>query len=411
MSRQPFRKAEPTAFESFRRALVGRAKPVADEARVEWFDRISGMVSTVFPEQEVRSNKPGLSFKLFFFEVALPGAEQGDLEEAARELAGTWDANMPDGVKAAHVNTYEDRKDLMFEFVFDLGETYVTGVVKLRCNSFGPARDAREPRGRRFESREGSEGGEALAEGSAEGDGGEEPRAARRFDEDGNEKSGEFRQGRRDRHYNDRKGGGKFDRGGSGGGRHGGDRDRGGDRDNRGGGGYRGDRDSRGGGGYGDRGRGGYGGGSGGGRYGGGSGGDRGGNGRFGGGRDDRPRRFDGGGEGRRYDGGGDRPRNFDGGDRPRRFDGEGGGRRYEGGGGERRDFGDRGGSGGGGGYRGGSGGGGYRGGSGGGFGGGKKFGKPGGKFGKPGGKFGKPGGGFKKRFDDNGGRPRRDED
>src|SRR5690606_3136782 len=131
-----YSRAEVSEFETARRLLVARAKPISGDDRGVWFEKIEGMIKTVFPEQEIRSSKPGLSYKLFFYEVSLPDFTMEDLEVAARELGGTWVASLPEGVTSALTNVYEDRKDLLFEFIFDLGETYVTGIVKLRCAHF-----------------------------------------------------------------------------------------------------------------------------------------------------------------------------------------------------------------------------------------------------------------------------------
>ncbi len=296
MSKDAFRRAEPTEFESFRRSLVGRAKPISGDERTVWFEKMEEMVKTVFPEQEVRSNKPGLSFKLFFFEVALPDMEMPALEHAAGELAGTWQENLPEGVKSSSVTIFPDRRDLMFEFVFDLGETYITGAVKLRCNHFGPKREEGaegedQDRPRRFEDRGGRpprrDFGDRPRRFESRDDRRPDGERPRRFDEDGQEKPRFDDRGPR-RDFGDRPPRRDFG---------------GGDRGSYGGGGG-----NRGGGG------GGYG------------GGDRGPRRDFG----DRPPRRD-------FGGGGDRGPRRDFGDRPPRRDFGGGGDR-----GPRRDFGDR---------------------------------------------------------------------
>lgn len=248
MSRDSYRPAETTEFENTRRQLVGRAKPVATEARAEWFGRLEELVKTVFPEHEIRSSKPGLSYKLFFFEVALPGIEGDDLEEAARELQGTWAANLPEDVKSAITNIFPDRRDLMMEFLFDLGETYVTGVVKLRCNAFGPSPEERAERGDRDDRPHG--GGYRDRDDRRGGGGGGGFRDRKPWENRDNRGGGGG--------YRDNRGGGgggyrdRDNRGGGGGGFR--DRKPWENRDNRGGGGDRRpweNRDNRGGGGYG----------------------------------------------------------------------------------------------------------------------------------------------------------------
>lgn len=137
-------------FDSYRRELVMHSRTVGGEAREQWFERLKSLVEALFPETEMNIRKPGLATRLYSIEVSVPHQDKYHLLDMATELDDNWRAQIKDEVKGGASCVYRDRLDAIWEFVADLGDSYVTGHVKLRNFSFhqDAERPQREPWGK-----------------------------------------------------------------------------------------------------------------------------------------------------------------------------------------------------------------------------------------------------------------------
>lgn len=137
--RMPFDSSESrraAEFDSYRRELVMHSRTVSGEARELWFERLKALVEALFPETEMNIRKPGLATRLYSIEVSVPNQDKYHLLDMATELDDNWRAQIKTEVKGGASCVYRDRLDAIWEFVADLGDSYVTGHVKLRNFSF-----------------------------------------------------------------------------------------------------------------------------------------------------------------------------------------------------------------------------------------------------------------------------------
>lgn len=130
------REPTPDNFDAFRRALVERSRPVAREERQNWHDWVEALVMTAFPERRTRMSKPGMAFRLFAVEVEMPRIELEALEAESVRFSEYFQRKLPEGIKAASIHHFGERRDHMIEFVIELEDTFVTGSVKLRTYPF-----------------------------------------------------------------------------------------------------------------------------------------------------------------------------------------------------------------------------------------------------------------------------------
>ena len=140
---------EAERFDAYRVNLMRRSVPVAKEARKAWFERFQKLVETAFPDPNKLFQKPGLVTRMFAAEIELPGSHARDLEAMAQHLDILWEASTGEGIKEFITLITPDRRDLVWEFAADLGDSYVTGSVKFRNYSFARETSARpQERGR-----------------------------------------------------------------------------------------------------------------------------------------------------------------------------------------------------------------------------------------------------------------------
>ena len=123
---------DASRFDAYRIDLMRRSVPIQKEARKEWFERFTKLVEDAFPEPKKLMQKPGMATRLFASEIEVPHSHPRDLEAMAQHLDLLWEASTAEVVKEFRTLITPDRRDLVWEFVADLGGSYVTGAVKLR---------------------------------------------------------------------------------------------------------------------------------------------------------------------------------------------------------------------------------------------------------------------------------------
>ena len=121
-------------FHNHRRAVLQKLKPVAAEARADWWQKFQDFIQLQFPEATSRVTRPGIAHCLFGAEIALPSTEKEWLIQLASNIGDDFVAHYPEVEVQSYA--YPDRLDAIVEFVVITPDGYVTCRIKLRNAPF-----------------------------------------------------------------------------------------------------------------------------------------------------------------------------------------------------------------------------------------------------------------------------------